>query len=82
MSTADTTTEAVCQHSPTAAPTPGGTTLPISRPALGPARNKRGTTPVASSRNLYRVTDATYQSVFLTTSDGDARDGETQRRQP
>jgi hypothetical protein len=33
-------------------------------------------------RHLYWVTDGTYQSAFLTTSDGDDRDGRPQRSQP
>jgi glyoxylase-like metal-dependent hydrolase (beta-lactamase superfamily II) len=43
---------------------------PIPRPALGPALNEQGYYVGRVERNLYWVTDGTYQSAFLTTSDG------------
>src|ERR1700738_2871547 len=43
---------------------------PIPRSALGPAVNKQGYYVDRVERNLYWVTDGTYQSAFLTTSDG------------
>lgn len=43
---------------------------PIPRPALGPALNEQGYYVGRVERNLYWVTDGTYQSAFLTTRDG------------
>jgi glyoxylase-like metal-dependent hydrolase (beta-lactamase superfamily II) len=43
---------------------------PIPRPALGPALNEQGYYVGRVERNLYWVTDGTYQSAFLTTKDG------------
>ena len=43
---------------------------PVPRSALGPALNEQGYYVARVERNLYWVTDGTYQSAFLTTSDG------------
>ena len=43
---------------------------PVPRSALGPALNDQGYFVGRVKRNLYWVTDGTYQSAFLTTSDG------------
>jgi glyoxylase-like metal-dependent hydrolase (beta-lactamase superfamily II) len=43
---------------------------PIPRSALGPAVNEQGYHVDRIERNLYWVTDGTYQSAFMTTSDG------------
>jgi len=43
---------------------------PIPEHALGPALNEDGYYVARVERNLYWVTDGTYQSAFLTTSDG------------
>jgi glyoxylase-like metal-dependent hydrolase (beta-lactamase superfamily II) len=43
---------------------------PVPRPAVGPALNEQGYYVGRIERNLYWVTDGTYQSAFLTTSDG------------
>src|SRR5438067_8611711 len=43
---------------------------PVPRSALGPALNDQGYYVGRVERNLYWVTDGTYQSAFLTTSDG------------
>src|SRR6478672_8444899 len=43
---------------------------PVPRAALGPAVNEQGYYVDRIERNLYWVTDVTYQSAFLTTSDG------------
>jgi glyoxylase-like metal-dependent hydrolase (beta-lactamase superfamily II) len=43
---------------------------PIPRSALGPALNDQGYYVGRVERNLYWVTDGTYQSAFLTTSNG------------
>jgi hypothetical protein len=43
---------------------------PIPRSALGPALNEQGYYVGRVERNLYWITDGTYQSAFLTTSDG------------
>ena len=59
-------------------PPSGGATTEISLPdyapvppsALGPALNDQGYYVGRVERNLYWVTDGTYQSAFLTTSDG------------
>jgi hypothetical protein len=81
MSTADTTTEAFANTRPSSTDALRDYT-PIPPPALGPALNKEGYHAGRVERHLYWVTDRTYQSAFLTTSDGDAGDGHTQRRQP
>jgi len=44
--------------------------VPIPRSAIGPAVNERGYFVGQVERNLYWITDGTYQSAFLTTSDG------------
>jgi len=43
---------------------------PVPRSALGPALNEQGYYVGRVERNLYWITDGTYQSAFLTTSDG------------
>ena len=43
---------------------------PVPSSALGPAINEQGYYVGRVERNLYWVTDGTYQSAFLTTSDG------------
>ncbi len=43
---------------------------PVPRSALGPALNEQGYYVGRVERNLYWVTDGTYQSAFLTTPDG------------
>ena len=43
---------------------------PVPRSAIGPAVNEQGYYVDRVERNLYWVTDGTYQSAFLTTSDG------------
>ena len=43
---------------------------PIPRAALGPALNEQGYYVGRVERNLYWITDSTYQCAFLTTSDG------------
>ena len=43
---------------------------PVPRSALGPAVNDQGYYVGRVERNLYWVTDGTYQSAFLTTPDG------------
>jgi glyoxylase-like metal-dependent hydrolase (beta-lactamase superfamily II) len=43
---------------------------PVPRSALGPALNNQGYHVGRVERNLYWVTDGTYQSAFLTTPDG------------
>src|SRR5215469_5858903 len=43
---------------------------PVPRSALGPALNDQGYYVGRVERNLYWVTDGTYQSAFLTTKDG------------
>src|SRR2546430_8574530 len=69
MSTADTTTEAFADTRPSdAADLPDY--APIPKSALGPALNEQGYHVERVERNLYAVTDGTYQAAFLTTSDG------------
>src|SRR4030088_127821 len=69
MSTAYTTTEAFANTPPSdAADLPDY--APIPKSALGPALNEQGYHVERVERNLYAVTDGTYQSAFLTTSDG------------
>ena len=43
---------------------------PVPRSALGPALDEQGYYVGRVERNLYWVTDGTYQSAFLTTTDG------------
>src|SRR6266446_3129914 len=43
---------------------------PVPRSALGPALNDQGYYVGRVERNLYWVTDGSYQSAFLTTKDG------------
>jgi glyoxylase-like metal-dependent hydrolase (beta-lactamase superfamily II) len=43
---------------------------PVPKSALGPALNERGYYVGRVERNLYWITDGTYQSAFLTTPDG------------
>ena len=43
---------------------------PVPRPALGPVLNDQGYYVGRVERNLYWVTDGTYQAAFLTTPDG------------
>jgi glyoxylase-like metal-dependent hydrolase (beta-lactamase superfamily II) len=43
---------------------------PVPRSAIGPALNEQGYYVGRVERNLYWVTDGTYQCAFLTTSDG------------
>ncbi len=43
---------------------------PVPRSALGPALNEQGYFVGRVERNLYWITDGTYQSAFLTTADG------------
>src|SRR6201985_531023 len=69
MSTPDTTTEAHAETRPrSAVELPDY--APIPRPAFGPVLNEQGYYVGRVERNLYWVTDGTYQSAFLTTSDG------------
>jgi glyoxylase-like metal-dependent hydrolase (beta-lactamase superfamily II) len=69
MSTPDTTTEA---HADTRPGSAEGLPdyAPIPRPAIGPALNEQGYYVGRVEQNLYWITDGTYQSAFLTTSDG------------
>src|SRR5438270_10556850 len=69
MDTPDTTTEAFANTRPTSADDLPDY-APIPRPALGPALNEQGYYVGRIAANLYWVTDGTYQSAFLTTSDG------------
>src|ERR1700736_4637028 len=69
MSTPDTTTEAHANTRPDRADDLPDY-APIPRPALGPALNEQGYYVGRVEGNLYWVTDGTYQSAFLTTSDG------------
>src|SRR5260370_29310293 len=43
---------------------------PVPRSAIGPALNDQGCYVGTVERNLYWVTDGTYQAAFLTTPDG------------
>src|SRR5216117_4426753 len=43
---------------------------PVPRSAIGPALNEQGYYVGRVERNLYWITDGTYQCAFLTTSDG------------
>jgi glyoxylase-like metal-dependent hydrolase (beta-lactamase superfamily II) len=69
MSTDDTTTEAFADTRPSSAEDLPDY-APIPRSAFGPALNEQGYYVGRVERNLYWVTDGTYQSAFLTTSDG------------
>ena len=69
MGTPDTTTEAHADTRPGSADDLPDY-APIPRPAFGPALNDQGYYVGRVERNLYWVTDGTYQSAFLTTSDG------------
>jgi glyoxylase-like metal-dependent hydrolase (beta-lactamase superfamily II) len=69
MDTPDTTTEAFANTRPTSADDLPDY-APIPRLALGPALNEQGYYVGRVEGNLYWVTDGTYQSAFLTTSDG------------
>jgi glyoxylase-like metal-dependent hydrolase (beta-lactamase superfamily II) len=69
VSAADTTTEPFANTRPSSAEDLPDY-APIPRPALGPALNEQGYYVGRVERNLYWVTDGTYQSAFLTTSDG------------
>jgi hypothetical protein len=80
MRTADTTIEAFANTGPSSADALRDY-APMPRPALGPALTKQGYYAGQVERHLYRVRDGSFQPAFLTTSDGDARDGHTQRRQ-
>src|SRR5215216_1199216 len=69
MSMDDTTNEAFADRRPSSAQELPDY-APIPRSALGPALNEQGYYVDRVERNLYWVTDGTYQSAFLTTSDG------------
>jgi glyoxylase-like metal-dependent hydrolase (beta-lactamase superfamily II) len=69
MDAPDTTTEAHADTRPGSAEELPDY-APIPRPALGPALNEQGYYVGRVERNLYWVTDGTYQSAFLTTRDG------------
>lgn len=67
--TPDTTTEASADTRPTNVDDlPDYAPIPSS--AFGPALNEQGYYVGRVERNLYWITDGTYQSAFLTTSDG------------
>jgi len=69
MSAADDIPEAAANTSPSNADDLPGY-APVPRAALGPALNEQGYYVGRVEQNLYWVTDGTYQSAFLTTSDG------------
>jgi glyoxylase-like metal-dependent hydrolase (beta-lactamase superfamily II) len=69
MSTPDTTTEAHANTRPDSAEDLPDY-APVPRAAFGPALNEQGYYVGRVERNLYWVTDGTYQSAFLTTGDG------------
>ncbi len=69
MSAPDTTTEAHANTRPSSASALPDY-APITRPAIAPALNEQGYYVGHVEGNLYRVTDGTYQSAFLTTPDG------------
>ena len=69
MSAADDIPEAAANTSPSNAEDLPGY-APVPRAALGPALNEQGYYVGRVEQNLYWVTDGTYQSAFLTTSDG------------
>jgi glyoxylase-like metal-dependent hydrolase (beta-lactamase superfamily II) len=68
MSRADTATEAFADTRGGAEELPDY--APIPRRAVGPALNEQGYYVGRVERNLYWVTDGTYQAAFLTTADG------------
>ena len=69
MSTPDTTTAAVANSRPSSADALPDY-APVPRSALGPALNDQGYAVGRVERNLYWVTDGTYQAAFLITPDG------------
>src|SRR6185369_9156505 len=69
MSAPDTTTEAFANTRPSSADDLPDY-APVPRSAFGPALNEQGYYVGRVERNLYWITDGTYQSAFLTTSDG------------
>src|ERR1700759_259638 len=69
MGTPDTTTEAHANTRPASADELPDY-APIPRAAFGPALNEQGYYVGRVERNLYWVTDGTYQCAFLTTPDG------------
>src|ERR1700716_1383195 len=69
MSTPDTTTEAFATTRPSSAEALPDY-APVPRAALGPALNEQGYFVGRVERNLYWVTDGTYQAAFLTTREG------------
>src|SRR5471030_999338 len=64
----DTTTEADADKRPAANDLPDY--APIPKEAFGPALNEQGYYVGQVEKNLYWVTDGTYQSAFLATPDG------------
>ena len=80
MSTADTTTEAFANTRSNTADAPAG---PRADPAASPRpRPEQAGVLRRSRRATPLLGQGRHQSAFLTTSDGDAPDGHTQRRQP
>src|SRR4051812_25054165 len=69
MTTPDTTTEAFADTRPAYAEDLPDY-APVPKRAFGPALNEQGYYVGRVARNLYWVTDGTYQSAFLTTADG------------
>ena len=69
MSTPETTTETSSDSGAPSAPALADY-APVPRSALGPALNDQGYHVGRVERNLYWVTDGTYQAAFLTTPDG------------
>jgi glyoxylase-like metal-dependent hydrolase (beta-lactamase superfamily II) len=69
MSTPEPTTDTVPDSGAPSAPALPDY-APIPRPALGPALNDQGYYVGRVERNLYWVSDGTYQAAFLTTPDG------------
>src|SRR4051812_25797635 len=69
VGTPDTTTEGHANTRP-ADPKDLPDYAPIPRDAFGPALNEQGYYVGQVERNLYWLTDGTYQSAFLTTPDG------------
>src|SRR4029453_2733332 len=66
--TLDTTTEAFADSRPGVDALPDY--APVPQSALGPPLNEQGSCVGRVERNLYWIPDATYQSAFLTPSDG------------